>query len=278
MHRVLSIVLLWVAGLLPALAAAAYVQANSCSIGGSASTTCSVSLPSVAAGDSIIVLVGAIGNISTATISLSDSVSTTYTNVVPWANYPESSQAFTMGEFLANNVAAGSHALTVTLGTSESNWAATAIEVSGLLSTGSFDSYSTANAYGSSLSVTSPVPSESGEFELAYADATTTATWSAPLTSIAAGTKASGYQTLTGSTAVTSTVTAGGGTSFSGVVSLFKPSSSTGCTSDGYTATGAFAVPNGTSGAYWLQSGTFGTPNCSSTEYWQPKVGKFGVN
>lgn len=50
------------------------------------------------------------------------------------------------------------------------------------------------------------------------------------------------------------------------------------CTHAGYESTGATAVPNGTSGSYWLKGGTFGIPNCSSVDYWQPSTGNFGVN
>lgn len=51
------------------------------------------------------------------------------------------------------------------------------------------------------------------------------------------------------------------------------------CTHSGYEpATGALAVPNGTSGTFYLCSGAQGTPNCSSASYYQPVTGACGVN
>jgi hypothetical protein len=72
----------------------------------------------------------------------------------------------------------------------------------------------------------------------------------------------------------TSTVASGAGS----VIAAFKAAAGSSCTHQGYTSAGALAVPNGSSGSYWLKNGTFGTPDCSSVNYWQPTVGNFAVN
>lgn len=50
------------------------------------------------------------------------------------------------------------------------------------------------------------------------------------------------------------------------------------CTHAGQTSAGAIAVPNGSTGSYWLKNGSFGTPDCATVSYKQPTIGNFGVN
>lgn len=78
---------------------------------------------------------------------------------------------------------------------------------------------------------------------------------------------------------INSTITWSSGSSppsGAGYVLALAPSGSS-CAHEGYTSGGALAVPNGSTGSYWLANGTLGTPNCSTVEYWQPTLGKFGV-
>lgn len=52
------------------------------------------------------------------------------------------------------------------------------------------------------------------------------------------------------------------------------------CTHNGYSSSGALAVPNGTSGSYWGKTGAFVTPTCATggAEYWSPALGNFTIN
>jgi hypothetical protein len=81
----------------------------------------------------------------------------------------------------------------------------------------------------------------------------------------------------TGPTSINAGVTISSSESWFAELAAYTVASAS-CTHDGYTSGGALAVPNGSSGSYWLKNGTFGTPNCSSTQYWQPTLGNFGVN
>ena len=49
------------------------------------------------------------------------------------------------------------------------------------------------------------------------------------------------------------------------------------CTHNFWSSTGAWAIPNGTTGSYWKTNGTFATPDCSTGSYWL-KSGAVGAN
>lgn len=49
------------------------------------------------------------------------------------------------------------------------------------------------------------------------------------------------------------------------------------CTNNFWSSTGAWAIPNGTTGSYWSTTGAFATPNCSTGSYWL-KSGANGAN
>lgn len=75
----------------------------------------------------------------------------------------------------------------------------------------------------------------------------------------------------------TATSISGGATSstagtFGAEIASFEAAGS--CTHNGLPkGGGAAAVPNGSSGSYWLKSGNWGTPNCTNTSYWSPQLG-----
>jgi len=60
------------------------------------------------------------------------------------------------------------------------------------------------------------------------------------------------------------------------VVATFKAGGAT-CTNNFWSSTGAYAIPNGTTGSYWSTTGAFATPNCSTGSYWL-KSGAVGAN
>jgi hypothetical protein len=62
-----------------------------------------------------------------------------------------------------------------------------------------------------------------------------------------------------------------------GTLATFKGSTGSSCTNNFWESTGAFAIPNGSSGSYWATSGAYSTPNCSSGTYWL-KTGATGSN
>jgi hypothetical protein len=49
------------------------------------------------------------------------------------------------------------------------------------------------------------------------------------------------------------------------------------CTHYGWTKSGTWAIPNGSTGSYWSLTGNWVTPNCSSINYWQQN-GSAGAN
>lgn len=61
------------------------------------------------------------------------------------------------------------------------------------------------------------------------------------------------------------------------VVATFKASGGGTCTNNFWPSTGAWAVPNGTTGSYWSATGAFLTPNCSTGSFWL-KSGAIGAN
>jgi hypothetical protein len=72
---------------------------------------------------------------------------------------------------------------------------------------------------------------------------------------------------------------AGGGQfdNFYTVAAAFAETTGGSCTNNFWSSTGAWAVPNGTTGSYWSTTGAFLTPNCSTGSYWL-KSGAKGAN
>lgn len=185
-------------------------------------------------------------------------------------------------------VSAGSSSFKITVTyTSSANIALLAFDYSGVNTSAPIDGSATAwsTGTGTAVSTGSLTPGQTGDEQLAFlitGNPVTISGWSGSLTQAAifAITPQVALADASVSTAaVTASATLSSSQPWGMAQLLLKPASGgSSCSHDGYTAAGTLAVPNGTSGSYWLKNGTLGTPNCSSVEYWQPTLGNFGVN
>lgn len=186
-------------------------------------------------------------------------------------------------------VSAGSSSFKITVSYSSSaNIALLGFDYSGVKTTAPIDGSATALATGTGTAVAtaSLTPAQSGDEQLAFlitGSATTVSAWSGTLAQQAilsiSPQAVLADANLSSTSAVTASATLASSEPWGMSQLLLAPGSGgSSCSHDGYTAQGTLALPNGTSGSYWLKNGTLGTPNCSSVEYWQPKVGNFGVN
>lgn len=127
------------------------------------STTCAVTLNSVAAGDAII-WHGFAGTASPSFVSIADSSGNTVSAVpgVGWTTNPSPAESF--GAYYVQNTSSGTHTITLTVSASETSTCA-ASEWSGLATSGVADVASTIKftASSSSVSSNSITPSANGE-------------------------------------------------------------------------------------------------------------------
>lgn len=185
-------------------------------------------------------------------------------------------------------VSAGSSSFSITVNfASAASLTLLAFDYSGVKTSAPIDGSATAwaTAANTAPATAALTPTQSGDEELAFliTGNPVTITWGGTMTQqgIYATTPqaALGGANLSSTSAVTASATLASSQPWSMAQVLLAPGSGgSSCSHDGYTAQGTLALPNGTSGSYWLKNGTLGTPNCSSVEYWQPSVGNFGVN
>jgi hypothetical protein len=84
--------------------------------------------------------------------------------------------------------------------------------------------------------------------------------------------------TSTGSDTATFTATHGATDNMASYVLAISEPGGASCSNNFWSATGSYAVPNGSSGSYWsTATGAFATPNCSSGTYWL-KTGAEGAS
>lgn len=246
----------------------------------SSGSTFTTSIYDVLAGDAILVPLD-VGTGTAPTVS----DGTSYTQDV----WEPQSTTLGSGVWSLFNASAGTHAVVIT-GTAGAT--AAFIEVAGLPTTNSLDKTGIATA----ASGTGPVTATTA----ALSAATDFAVLSGVVTGFQALTAPSGW---TGSwlgsggtgnvqfspspciyheqPAATTALSPSCGTISSATwtmaIATYKAGTSGGtCTNNGWSISGAEAIPNGTTGSYWTPSGIFASPNCSSINYWQPPVGLFG--
>ena len=217
--------------------------------------------------------------------SVTDSSSDTATELGTWVS---STGNYCTGVYYFV-VSAGSSSFSITVNfASSSNIALIGFDYSGVSTTSPIDGSPSgwSSGTGTSATTTALTPAQTGDQQLAFVIAGNTVTYSGWSGSLASRATVVGNGPIgaladasiaTG--AVTASVTLNTSLPWSMQQVLLHPAVTTSsCTHDGYSSGGAFAVPNGTSGSYWLKNGTFGTPNCSSVDYWQPTVGNFNTN
>jgi hypothetical protein len=240
-----------------------------------AATTCAVTLSGVAAGNAILVFPAGAPAVLSSLVDTNGTVST----AKAWNN-PSGVGA---GLYYVSNTASGTHALTLTMGTS-GNLELYAAEVSGLSTSAPFD-IASAVASGSSVSPASASITPAGNNELLVGfisiagSSVTFSAWGSSLTQVdtQAGGPSSAWASVvqTTGTSGSASATASASGNWVAVAAFFKPAG--GCIHSGLSTTGTIAVPNGSSGSYRLANGSIGTPDCS-TKLYPNSAGGIAVN
>lgn len=173
------------------------------------------------------------------------------------------------------NVSAGTHSVVATYGGTPISQL-TVLEVAGLPTTNSKDQTAVANGNSvGPLTATTAALTQANEFALATVGAPTgsstlaTPTNFAMLNNISPPLTGDAIQMTTATTALSPSFGSITSSAWAVAVITYKAASSGAtCTHNFWQNTGAFAIPNGSSGNYWSVTGAFTTPNCSTGTYW----------
>jgi len=239
----------------------------------------------VASGNAVLIGFGGNDGYANKTItSITDNKGNTYTTLTY-----DSTTTFGQGWFLATNVTNGpntSFSAPFTQTSSQANIVIAVYEISGL--TGSPADY--ANLLSTTFSTTinkaftTAVTNEEGFAILSNSGNATSWTpsngWTSDYQNYSSGvTYNAGFAHVALPTSGSNSIQGTGSASdiWQITVVSLKPATGATCTNNFWSSTGAYAIPNGTTGSYWSTTGAFATPDCSTGSYWL-KSGAVGAN
>jgi len=254
---------------------------------GNTSTGGTGSYTITASGDDLIIDVTAVYHTATFSLSSITTSSGSITTDKAFAASLAGSIYLGTGIYRIHNATAASYTITLSWSVSVNGWAMMLAQGHGIAG---LDVAIPTQTGGSSVSpATGSITVSSGDLVVALiGDGTggngSSLTWTSPFVQFAYG----GFTSIgmdifaaddaPAAGAISAAGTFGASATWIAQIAAYSGSATAVCTHAGITSAGGTAVPNGTTGSYWLKSGSFGTPNCSTTFYWCPALGNFCTN